>query len=460
MGDAPLVDSRGTREKAVKNRGTAETEEFLFKLGFHPAASPSSSRLTRAPLSLEDWVKQQEQKEAGGALKDRIYESFIGFVQQLRRAFIARLKKDPDLVKFANVCEEFLMVLETILFTVVGMIGGGVQIVLSIIPSLIQIVYGTIKFLGAAAIAAYAKGEPGKRARIHVNETMAMLASLPKRLEEHFIVWIAKFAAASTEKQSIMIGELSAHVFALLAPAAAGPAAAAAGQLSKVTVPKLAWVPSLEGALSLQKVGEVAIVVSPEAAGAAGLVTSTSLMAASGSGSSAPKPKQIKSIKFPKGLRKEPTLKNAAWGPRPPGAYNNMPAEKYAQKTTGSKESLYVGKRLTEFEGTRTAEELGLVDFPGYDPVDRFLLDAKLVSEGGRYDIYWKNGVRDLSSKPNPYLANQIFKQVMRQGNAWAESGAAGIVWIISHKEVAVGLTKFFSSKLFGSKVKVLFRPP
>jgi hypothetical protein len=454
LGDGPSLnpgataDRRTTRpgldQRGVQARGyaEAETKQFLQHIGLHPAAT-RRSRKTSPPITLEDWAWQQEQREAVGTIKDRLYRDFIAMFDDARKSLVSRLRTNAALAPVAGPCDELLGVIYTVIFTVMGMAVGIVDIVVTIIPNLARLVFGVIRLLGAAVVGVSEKGERGRAARVTVNET---LSNLLPAVERHVLDWIVRFHRARTEMQSIMIGELCAEVFALLAPGVAAANAARAGSIA-VRIPVFEFEATEVGALKLLAVSETTYPIAPSVAAATAVAGSTSLMAAGKSSGSGPAQSQTKP-KPGSVLRKEPTLKDAGWGPRPPGAYNNPKAEAYATKVTGSKESLYVGKKWTEFDGYRTAKELGLVDFPGYRPSDRFLLDAKYGEEGGYYDLTVRNA----------YKESRIVDEVIRQGTAWADSGAAGIAWIVSNERVAISLIKFFKERQF--HIKVIYRAP
>jgi len=438
----PAVTERASEDRGLEREAS---KRLLQQLGIQPGGT-TTSRLTTPPLSIEEWATQQQRQE-GGDLKERIYRDLVFSINAARRASIDRMRSDPDLAPFAGICDEILGVVATITFTVIGMIGGGVEILLRTIPSLLQLVYGTIKLLGNA-VQGLTGGERGKRSRVEVNETIANLRKLPTALREHFQEWRDRFEKAPTERQSIMIGELTAEVIALLG--AAVGAARGAGQIGRFTIPKLALQTTPDGALAIARVGEAVVEVPPTAAAAGALAASTALRTAGKTaGGSTPATQATPKVRTPgKVLRREPTLKDAGWGPRPPGAYNNRAAEAYASAVTKSKESLYVGKRWVEFDGYRSLEELGLTPFAGYRRADKFLLDAKLAQRGGMYDL----------TVTNPLKEAKVFSEAIRQGNAWVQSGAAGIMWIVSDEAVVLSLRKFFRQKQIG--IKVIYQAP
>lgn len=131
-------------------------------------------------------------------------------------------------------------------------------------------------------------------------------------------------------------------------------------------------------------------------------------------------------------LRKEPTLTNSGWGPRPPGSGNIPAAEKYADKVTGSKESIYVSDLWAEFDGYRAK--------------DGFLLDAKFTKRGGMYDTDVK------------FKVFKLMQEAERQVDAASRGGAKGVEWIISDKTVAEGIEALF--KLQKINIRVVFVAP
>jgi len=134
--------------------------------------------------------------------------------------------------------------------------------------------------------------------------------------------------------------------------------------------------------------------------------------------------------------RPEPTLKNAHWGPAPPGG---EAGSDYARQVTGSDESVYVTdlhKELKEFQGPKG---LGKVEFDGLR--NGTLLDAKDWSVG----TFFQKG------------ANEILLQAYRQGHALNKSGAKGIEWHCSNVDVAAKIRELFENH--GVTIRVIWTP-
>lgn len=222
---------------------------------------------------------EQHRSQAWDALtpdREQFFQGIITELRELQSIEIGRLRRRAIGIEDEAQRERALLdvrVLEAIseivlrlILAVVGMVSGFVEGVISLVVGLFNLLVGIMKGILLFLYGFYDGGERFNRWGREVGQA---LDNIPNGLRELFNNWSTEFEQASEDRQTIMIGELTGEVLALLATF--GAAASRAGAAPNI-------VASLEGGsprLALVGAGELA----PSAVGVSVDVASPALAA-------------------------------------------------------------------------------------------------------------------------------------------------------------------------------------
>lgn len=132
------------------------------------------------------------------------------------------------------------------------------------------------------------------------------------------------------------------------------------------------------------------------------------------------------------GGRPVPGLTNSSYGPARGGG-GSPTARAYAERATGNKEAVYIDD----------------VEFDGFDPQTRTLVDAKWSrGAGSMYDVSGTDSFTRNVKIP------QILDQARRQLGVLGRSGATGIEWRVSDPGIAAQLQRLFAKNSIAITVR------
>lgn len=225
--------------------------------------------------------------------KRGVIDAIIGALRFAQNQAVDGLRKlagnDPVLGDVVTVIDEIIGVLITIVLAAVGIVIGFTEGAWEMIEGLVHLVWTVI-----ALIMDFISGlwsESNRQAfDARVIAIRDGLRNLLPALKQSCAEWLDRFQKASIDQGSVMIGELTGKVLALIASfAVAGPAGGAAK--ATVTVPGLALARTTVGGLRLvTTASEVTVAVGTPVA-AVGLMGGTANMMTSGSGSESKSPR-------------------------------------------------------------------------------------------------------------------------------------------------------------------------
>lgn len=210
-------------------------------------------------------------------LKEKAYTALIDSAHAFQRKAFDGLRTaatalPPSLQgparELIGIAEETFEICMTVVYAVIGIRVGFGEGLVDVIKGLVQLLY-TVADLLVTFLLGFFSGEAREAFGTHANEIVAAVKGLPAALKALVTDWVTRFERAPTERQSLMIGELTGQIIALIATFEV--TAAKAGQIPKLTVPLL--VP--------QKGGQLAVAVATVSVGepaAAGVLVGTGVM--------------------------------------------------------------------------------------------------------------------------------------------------------------------------------------
>lgn len=268
--------------------GTAAGKRLLAHELAHTVQQRERSSLS-PPLIQRDLV---EEIGAGyRSMKESAYESIIANVGAAKIEAVNGLRQlaaDSLPASLQSVANKVVDVFEGCLdiaisfgYAVLGLVVGLAEGVVGILHGIAKLLYGVIKYVVLTVRALF--GDP-QALEAYQEEILESLANLPTALKAFFDGWLEKFKKASPERQTLMIGELTGQVLALIG--SFGVAAGKAGNIPKLSVPVPATVVTPAGELMTVTAG-VSVAVG-EPAVAAGMTGVSMAMISNGDGGGAP----------------------------------------------------------------------------------------------------------------------------------------------------------------------------
>ncbi|MCP3143635.1 eCIS core domain-containing protein [Pyxidicoccus xibeiensis] len=217
------------------------------------------------------------------SLKESAYGGLIDAVRKAQRAVFSELRaaiaplpagRRETLSTIITIFEETVNVLMAAVYAIIGILVGAGEAIVDLIKGVVSLLYAVMDLLVRFV---YGFIDGGAAFDESMGQVLAALKGMPAGLKKLVDDWLDRFTKAPTERQSLMIGELTGQVIVFIATL--GGAAAKAGQLPKLTLPALARAPALAtaggGAMASGGAGVIAIDVAGPglAAGLAGTTT-------------------------------------------------------------------------------------------------------------------------------------------------------------------------------------------
>lgn len=182
-----------------------------------------------------------------GGKKGAAYGFLIDSIRKVKRDRIAELRMlaramPASVQRIAEpLIDAYEVALDIFSSFVLGLVGLGVGLVSGIVQAVWGIATGLFNL--AYMIGAFISGFVDERAREEFNDRAGSFLDGLKQLGPNLVrlwnAWIAEFKRASSEKQSLMIGELTGQVEAVLLQALGG--GKIAGRIPPLRVPALAF---------------------------------------------------------------------------------------------------------------------------------------------------------------------------------------------------------------------------
>lgn len=296
MADGALARELGARAFTVGEHvvfapgqyapGTGAGDRLLAHEVTHVAQQAGSRGTGQPPLVQRDtgvgaWWERNVTKTYQG-LKEKAYTGMIDGVRAFQRKAFDGLRAaaaalPPSLQGPAGVlvsiAEEAFGACMAVVYAVIGILVGFSEGIVDVVKGFVQLLYTVVELL-VTFVLGFFSGKARAAFDQHASEIVAAVKGLPAAIKKLVTDWVTRFEKAPTERQSLMIGELTGQIIALIATFEV--AAAKAGQLPKLTVPVL--VP--------QKGGQLAVAVAGVSVGepaAAAVLTGTGVMMTTGS---------------------------------------------------------------------------------------------------------------------------------------------------------------------------------
>lgn len=264
----------------------------------------NNEKSSLSPITPLSHVVQQSSGQSQGVrlqrwswaeIKEKAYDGMITGIHKARdgmRNGLKRLAADhlpASLFPIADGIIEVAMtvvdLIVTIIMAVLGIVVGFGEGIIGMIEGLFALAYGVIKILYDLIAGIFTSFDAVKQ---DLNAVLEALKNLPSALKKLVTGWIDKFEKAPSERQSLMIGELTGQVLALIATFAV--AAGRAGTAAKVAATGDAVVATGDAASVVGAAGDVVTTtarakpVLTVIEGGGGRASSTAARAAAGPG--------------------------------------------------------------------------------------------------------------------------------------------------------------------------------
>lgn len=269
---------------ALEHGADHAAARMLRGLPAGPLMRASSPRIARVP----DGLKNQSERDAEAYNRKKLRESlaslswsnikkgmYDGLISGMRgaqkAAFDALRAKVADMPSprkeslgiVIDVFDEFVGVLISLVLAVVGIVVGFGEGVIDMVIGLVNLVGGIIKWI---ALMLYSLIDNGEAFDQFNDEIVAAARNIVPGLKKIVADWIERFEKAPIDQGTLMIGELTGQIIALIA--SFGFAASKAGQVPKLSLAANVPVMTGRGELALAQVALVVDVSSPAAASA------------------------------------------------------------------------------------------------------------------------------------------------------------------------------------------------
>lgn len=305
----------------------------------------------------QDWMQTAE--EAWGPVKQGLYEALISGMRRAQAAGLGRLRAMivdwPPAAQLAGavMIDQIELASDTVISLVLALVGlavGFVSGIAKLVWGLLQFLWGVLDTVMLSVLANFSdtRREQLDQRITAIREGFANLLPALLILKDR---WMDEFSKASPDRQTLMIGELTGEIEAILASFLAG--GRVAGSLPKLPVAIPVPAPALVTAGARTVSGAGAITIDVAAAGPpliAGTLAGTTAMAVS---------QEAKSGGPPEQAPKEPPAGSAK--PKEPAPKTPLPSERKFQpgeweKLTPQEQQNFV-KQWMEEHGVKTLYE-------------------------------------------------------------------------------------------------------
>lgn len=252
-----------------------------------PAYIAESWRAQTAFLAgdMEGYERHRDQAWAELAPdREAIFEGIISGLRSLQRQGIARLRAQANelpeparsraLAEVRNV-EAISEIFIRLMLTVVGIVAGAIDALINMVVGLFRLLVGIMEGI---LLFFYGFIDEGERFNQWADEVDEALSRLPAALRAAIDNWLTEFGRASEDRQTIMIGELTGQILAIIATF--GATASRAGAATRIVARFEGAAPrfALAGGGELAPAGAVAVDVATPAAAATGVGIGTMAM--------------------------------------------------------------------------------------------------------------------------------------------------------------------------------------
>jgi hypothetical protein len=179
-------------------------------------------------------------------IKEKAYSGLTGGLRSAQDATLNKLRKlaaeklpaswYPAADTLIDIVDVVIGAVFAVLLAVIGIVVGFGEGIFGMVRGLVDLGYGVIKLLYDLISGIFTNFDAAKS---DLNAVVAALKALPGALKKLVTDWLDQFKKASSERQSLMIGELTGQVLALIATYAlaagrAGTAARAATEAGEI----------------------------------------------------------------------------------------------------------------------------------------------------------------------------------------------------------------------------------
>lgn len=228
------------------------------------------------------------QKLSWAEIKEKAYEGMIAGIRSARDGMRNGLKSlaaahlPASLFPIADGIIEVAVtdveILISIIMAVLGIVVGFGEGIIGMIEGLFRLVFGVITLLYDLISGIFTNFDAAKK---DLNAIWEALIGLPNALKKLVTDWLDKFGKASSERQSLMIGELTGQVLALIATFAVAAGRAGSAAKAAATTEETAAVAGATNTVAVAARARPALTVIE---GGGGRGVSTAARAASGPG--------------------------------------------------------------------------------------------------------------------------------------------------------------------------------
>jgi hypothetical protein len=209
------------------------------------------SRLSTSPMFLARADAAAPEKSWWARTKESVYTGTTDYLRnsitesmKIERAYAATLSPRmrpivEKLIDIHEVCAEIGM---SLILAIISVVGGLLTGIGQLLMGLARIVIGLGELIGSVILDAVTGGDRTER---WVTDFVNTITALPGALKKLVTDWVEEFKHASSDHQTVMIGELTGQILALIAsfavaPSRAGTAAELGGGGAGVTAAEAA----------------------------------------------------------------------------------------------------------------------------------------------------------------------------------------------------------------------------
>ena len=187
-----------------------------------PLLVPSGGAPVRV-MREETATGEPPKKSLYSRIKEKAYEGLITFMRNGRKAQVAAMRVAARLLPqgmqsaadvVIGIYETILEIIESVLYAVIGILVGFGEGIAGMIAGLWGLVRGVLKLSFDLVMSSLTGSDAFTRDLEAIGRA---LLGLPAALKAMCNAWIEEFRKASSERQSLMIGELTGQVLALIA---------------------------------------------------------------------------------------------------------------------------------------------------------------------------------------------------------------------------------------------------
>ena len=181
------------------------------------------SRQERVPVGEPSWYER---------MRERAYQAIIEALRAEQRAETARLRalasRLPEPVRSVALAvveayDAYQSVVISLLLAVIGVVVGFAEGLVGLVIGLLRLFAGAVRGIGAILWDVFV-GEGPSRTIAWWNDVVEAVRAVPRALAALVTNWVDEFQVASTDRQTIMIGELTGQILALIASFGEGAA--------------------------------------------------------------------------------------------------------------------------------------------------------------------------------------------------------------------------------------------